>query len=268
MRETALSLRERTFRGWAAAPEPAFLRRHRITFAIAAAGAVLMAGVGAFGTGSAAPAILYAYWFTVMLGGALVGAWALDAFGAVAAERSHLGARAGATIMAVALLVTPLVWVVAGLILHGSWAPAKMLRLFPQAALVSAAFVAVQIALERRSRLASPPSKSPVAGPPPLLMRLPEKLRDARIEAVEAEDHYLRVHTDAGSALILMRLSDAVEELAGLAGARTHRSWWVARDAVRAAERGGGRATLRLASGVRVPVSRSYARDLRREGWF
>jgi DNA-binding LytR/AlgR family response regulator len=99
-------------------------------------------------------------------------------------------------------------------------------------------------------------------------MRLPEKLRDARIEAVEAEDHYLRIHTDAGSALILMRLSDAVEELAGVEGARTHRSWWVARHAVRKAERGGGRATLRLASGLQVPASRSYARELRRAGWF
>ena len=39
-----------------------------------------------------------------------------------------------------------------------------------------------------------------------------------------------------------MRLSDAVEELEGLEGAQTHRSWWVARDAVRGVERGDGRA--------------------------
>ena len=67
----------------------------------------------------------------------------------------------------------------------------------------------------------------------PFLDRLPLRLRGATIRAVQAEDHYLRLHTDRGSDLILMRLSDAVSELEGLEGARTHRSWWVAREAVR-----------------------------------
>ncbi len=38
----------------------------------------------------------------------------------------------------------------------------------------------------------------------------------------------LHFHTDRGSDLILMRLSDALTELKGLEGAQTHRSWWVA----------------------------------------
>ena len=51
----------------------------------------------------------------------------------------------------------------------------------------------------------------------------------AELYAIESEDHYLRVHTSAGQELILMRLADAVRELAGVEGLQTHRSWWVAR---------------------------------------
>ena len=104
--------------------------------------------------------------------------------------------------------------------------------------------------------------------PARFLDRLPPRLRGATLHAVQAEDHYLRLHTDRGSDLILMRLSDAVAELEGLEGARTHRSWWVARDAVRGATRGDGRATLTLEGGVAAPVSRRYARALRAAGWY
>ncbi len=98
--------------------------------------------------------------------------------------------------------------------------------------------------------------------------RLPFKLKGATIRAVSSEDHYLRIHTDRGSDLILMRLSDALTELEGLEGAQTHRSWWVARDAVEDVSRGDGRATLTLEGGIEVPVSRRYAKALRNAGWY
>lgn len=59
--------------------------------------------------------------------------------------------------------------------------------------------------------------------------RLPVKFRSAEIHAVSAEDHCLRVHTSAGETMILLRLADAIRELATLPGMQTHRSWWVAR---------------------------------------
>jgi DNA-binding LytR/AlgR family response regulator len=108
----------------------------------------------------------------------------------------------------------------------------------------------------------------PDAPPARLLERLPARLRGAEIHAVEAEDHYLRLHTSKGSDLILMRLSDAISELEGLEGAQTHRSWWVARQAVQGARRLDGRAVLELPGGVKAPVSRRYARVLKAEGWF
>ncbi|WP_204283531.1 hypothetical protein, partial [Klebsiella pneumoniae] len=40
-----------------------------------------------------------------------------------------------------------------------------------------------------------------------LRAKLPAALRHARLIALSAEDHYLRVHTDRGNALILMGLS-------------------------------------------------------------
>jgi hypothetical protein len=106
------------------------------------------------------------------------------------------------------------------------------------------------------------------ATPPKFLERLPLKLRGGEVWAVEAEDHYLRLHTSKGQDLILMRLSDAIAELEGIEGMQVHRSWWVARDAITDAKRGDGRATLTLEDGSEVPVSRTYASQLREKGWI
>ncbi|MGZ9099014.1 MAG: LytTR family DNA-binding domain-containing protein [Brevundimonas sp.] len=111
---------------------------------------------------------------------------------------------------------------------------------------------------------AAPPGDRPAR----FLDRLPLKLKGGVIRAVQSEDHYLRIHTDRGSDLVLMRLSDALTELEGLEGAQTHRSWWVAREAVRGVSRGDGRATLTLDGGIEAPVSRRYARALRAAGWY
>lgn len=106
------------------------------------------------------------------------------------------------------------------------------------------------------------------SAPPPSLKRLPAKLFGAELWAVSAEDHYLRVHRSRGEELILMRLADAIEELEGLEGAQTHRSWWVARAAIRDVKRGDGRATIVLPNEKEAPVSRTYARTLREAGWI
>jgi hypothetical protein len=98
-------------------------------------------------------------------------------------------------------------------------------------------------------------------------LRLSAKRRAAKLIALEAEDHYVRVHTDTGSELVLMRFSEAVEELAQAYGYRLHRSWWVAAEAIEAVrwKRGSGEA--RLAGGVTAPVSRAYAPALKQAGW-
>jgi len=98
-------------------------------------------------------------------------------------------------------------------------------------------------------------------------LRLSAKRRTARLIAVEAEDHYVRVHTDSGSELVAMRFAEALGELALAHGYRLHRSWWAAADAIEAVKwkRGGGEA--RLAGGLTAPVSRSCAAALKAAGW-
>lgn len=102
---------------------------------------------------------------------------------------------------------------------------------------------------------------------PPLLDRLPPKLRHAEIYAISAEDHYVRVHSSAGDEMILMRLSDAVREAAPLAGLQTHRSWWVAEKGVEAVEKKNGKISLALKNGLTAPVSRSGQSQVREAGW-
>ena len=98
-------------------------------------------------------------------------------------------------------------------------------------------------------------------------LRLSAKHRSARLIALEAEDHYVRVHTDAGSELLPMRFADALAELERAYGYRLHRSWWVSAQAIERVRwtRGGGEA--RLAGGLVAPVSRSYAAALKAAGW-
>jgi hypothetical protein len=124
------------------------------------------------------------------------------------------------------------------------------------------------VAVSRRAQIASLVQSLSQPAPPKFLERLPLKLRGAEVWAVEAEDHYLRLHTSRGQDLILLRLADAIAELEGLEGAQVHRSWWVARDAIADARRGDGRATLTLRDGSEVPVSRTYAKVLRDLGWI
>ncbi len=88
-----------------------------------------------------------------------------------------------------------------------------------------------------------------------------------RLLCLEMEDHYLRIHTDKGSDIILMRMSDAEEELSEIEGLRVHRSWWVAREAVTGVRRDGTRLTLLIENGLEVPVGKTYRGALRDAGW-
>lgn len=117
-----------------------------------------------------------------------------------------------------------------------------------------------------------PPSEEAIPSPasiPALIQdKLPSHLQSDTLWSLNAEDHYLRVRTTRGEALILMRLSDALHACEDLEGHRTHRSWWVARDAIDHCERLEGRAELHLKNGVIAPVSRTYYSHLKTLGWI
>lgn len=99
----------------------------------------------------------------------------------------------------------------------------------------------------------------------PLIARLPSDLRGS-VLCLEMQDHYVRVHTGRGAALVLMRLRDAIAETAPVAGRQVHRSWWVADEAVERFERAGRAGSVRLRDGRRVPVSQRYLQDVE-EAW-
>jgi DNA-binding LytR/AlgR family response regulator len=89
----------------------------------------------------------------------------------------------------------------------------------------------------------------------------------ATVFAVSAEDHYVRVHTDLGETLVLMRFRDAVEGVAGRDGLQVHRSWWIAKAGVAAIRRRNGRLQVELKSGACAPVSKAGAKALRAASW-
>lgn len=112
----------------------------------------------------------------------------------------------------------------------------------------------------------TPTGSGPAAVPPQqspgFLRHVPAAMRGSLIR-IEAQDHYLNVVTDAGSALVLMRFGDAVAELSEVAGARVHRSHWVAQAGVARPVRKEGRQFLLMRDGAEVPVSRANRAALR-----
>jgi hypothetical protein len=98
-------------------------------------------------------------------------------------------------------------------------------------------------------------------------LRLSAKRRTAKLIALEAEDHYVRVHTDSGSELVAMRFAEAMAELALAHGYQLHRSWWAAADAIEAVKWNRGSGEARLTGGLVAPVSRGCATALKEAGW-
>lgn len=118
------------------------------------------------------------------------------------------------------------------------------------------------LSLLPRSRTAAPLTKAAELPKPALgslTECLPLPLRRLKICAVKAEDHYVRIYTSGGDALVRLRFRDATDALAGSNSVRPHRSWWVAEDEIVGMERLGRRAYLTLTGGCRVPVSRKAA---------
>ncbi|MDP5104085.1 MAG: LytTR family transcriptional regulator DNA-binding domain-containing protein [Erythrobacter sp.] len=119
--------------------------------------------------------------------------------------------------------------------------------------------------------VAAPMPVAEVTPPPPLpnplFDQLPPEL-GSDIIALEMEDHYVRVHTALGSALVLMRLRDAMVLIADVEGMQVHRSWWVARAAVEDVLRDGRNIRLKLARDVEAPVARANVATLRDARWI
>jgi len=210
----------------------------------------------------------YAHWMVVMVGGGVI------AFGLDEALRSRMAVTWKRLLVASVLATPPtsLLVMISGRVLAGGrMSGAIYLDLLWQVWPILLAVMAVRALVWRRGP-ARVETRTVIAAPLPeaeavFRRRLSAKRRGARLIAVEAQDHYLMVHTDEGAELITLRFADALAELERAHGWRVHRSWWVAAEAVEGVRWRRGVGELTLAGGLTAPVSRTHAPVVREAGW-
>ncbi|MFA6117662.1 MAG: LytTR family transcriptional regulator DNA-binding domain-containing protein [Sphingomonas sp.] len=231
------------------------------------AAGILMVVVGAFGTGEMPLATRIAFW-AVLLGWNVL-KW--QAWFALLVRRPRDWPRTAAIGALVLNLPLPIEISLALRLFGIDYAPQPS-RTWSEALAISAAIFLVLIIAGIGRRMT--PAAASVATPPSAVT--PDGLLDraglndpAALHAIEAEDHYCRLHLAGGrSLLVLHRFGDALAEVAGYDGAQVHRGAWVAASGVAGARRDGRRWLLLLADGAEIPVSASFAATARDRGWL
>jgi hypothetical protein len=258
------------------------LRLAALEFSATVVVGVLLAAVGPYGTFSQASVTeRLVYWVGVVL---IAFAVYRPSCGLAerAARKIGFSVQAGwtAAVLTMSFPLTLLVWLASYRHTPSLWPSlTEYIGFYGSVVLIGAGLMLVVWLVRQASALPPPPSAtsgpghadekpstdvSPVAAAaryPRLTSRLTREVR-GEILALQMEDHYVRVHTDAGNTLLLMRMRDAITEMDVIEGVQVHRSWWVARAAVERAERDGRRITLELRNGLKVPVSRERVDSL------
>lgn len=275
-------------------PSRSRIRRFFVGIGVSMATGVILALLGPFGTfGAVGIGKRLVYWVGLLVGGYVI--YAPVTVGGMALARSLRLPAAGMIVscaMLASLAMTMVVWRTNEIVSEFDNGPASMptveqfFMLYGYVLLIGL-FMTAQLwwsasrneraeAAERHEpeRLLSPqedlsPQEETPADAetgPAFLQRLPAG-HDGTIYALESEDHYVRVHGDGRSDLILMRLADAISEMDGVDGLQVHRSWWVARDAFMDMKRNGRSAMLTLPGNLVAPVSRGNMAALKAAGW-
>lgn len=243
-------------------------RRALAELALLLAVGAFMGTIGPYGTDAMPAARAYVYWIAAILGGGAIGIGLDETVGRLA---GGFWRRLAVSSVSMTPAVTLLVLLLGHWLGEQSVTLGRYLSLLWQVLVISAPVMALRALAWRRPRTVVE-TRTIVAPPLPeaeatFRRRLSARRRGARLIAVEAHDHYLRVHTDAGPELVTLRFADALAELAGAHGFRVHRSWWVAADAVEAVRWRRGTGEARLAGGLIAPVSRTQAPALKEAGW-
>lgn len=261
----------------------ALIQRAMARAGLAVAVGLMLAWLGPFGTGRVDGFARAGYWIGILVAWASLSGLAGLAGMRFPAARASLGARA-LTKFAVAIAPMSAVVLFATQALL-DWRPGalEVAELFLQIAVLGSGFDILArmgdprrpaaSAAERPAAAYATPEPAPepaaafvaspasavatLAGGSRLVQRLPFHLRGP-ILCLQMEDHYVRVHTARGSALVLMRLTDAIDELDGEEGLRVHRSWWVSTRACEDVRRSARSTSITLTGGLAVPVSRRY----------
>jgi hypothetical protein len=231
--------------------------------------------IGPYGSYTGNPASRVCFWVSVFWAGAVLLWPSIAAALYCAARRNFPLAPAGAAaallacipLAAFAAAACSLFWPVhAAGMRPQEWYAQTVLLALPGSAL------AVWLEWDRTVGLlrASPAGFS---RPPALLAQgmetapLPDHLLDLII-CLQMEDHHVRYYTARGSQLYFAAMRDVVTQLGAERGLQVHRSWWVARSAVRATSGDTRALSLVLSNGLQVPVSRSRVAAVRAAGWL
>jgi hypothetical protein len=223
---------------------------------------LFLAALGPFGSITAPSVVRFIYWPGVIVGGGIIGV-AVDELGGRRFGNPWLRWIFSSVVMTPGVCVLV---VFASIWAFGPSRSRHYLDLVWQVFVISVAVMGVRQLIEKTP--APPAAPVEARTDEAFCRRLSARFRAARLIAVEAEDHYLRVHTDAGSELVTLRFADAMADLAGVPGFQVHRSWWAAADAIEGVRWRRGRGELKLAGGLAVPVSRTHAASLKAAGWF
>ncbi|WP_296597335.1 LytTR family DNA-binding domain-containing protein [Phenylobacterium sp.] len=244
-----------------------WLRRLAADVALWTTIGLVMAILGPFGSSERSLAERLLYWQICMVGGGFIGV-AIDEL--VRRRVRHFWARLVLSSMG----MTPPVTVLVGFTNH-FLSPMRLTWANVTEPTFQVFVVCIATMCLRQLAWAQAEAPAPAAGAEPAAdpteafrRRLSAKRRAANLFAVEAEDHYLRVHTDAGEEQITARFGDALGELSAAPGFQTHRSWWVAASAIDEVTWLRGRGEAKLKNGLVVPISRSNAAPLKAAGWF
>ena len=230
-----------------------------------AAVGLVMTALGPYRTLEVPDLLRTAYWLVAVIGAGLVGILVDSTLGP---HVRGFWTRILVVALVMTLPVTPFIYALNAVMLDLPRRPWLLWQLGGQVLVVSLLIMAMRALLWRRivetRTVVEPPLPEAERA---FRLRLSARRRAARLIAVEAEDHYVRVHTDAGSELVSMRFSEALEELARAHGYRLHRSWWASADAIEQVRWKRGTGEARLAGGLVAPVSRSCAAALKEAGW-
>jgi len=231
------------------------------SWAVLATLSLIVGLIGPFGTFAMPIGMRLAYWTAIVAGTSLIGTLCASLLERLIGQRTHwllralvAGGVAGLPIAAAVALVNVAAF-------GPRVQPLDLATLAVYCVLISAAVTVLGAIFELRTST----SASTLPAAPALLDRLPLPQR-GRLLHLEVADHYVQIATDRGSALLLIRLSDAIRETAPVKGLQVHRSHWVALDAVRKASRQAGKPVLELENGTVVPISRSFLAEARAAG--
>ncbi|GGZ23165.1 LytTR family DNA-binding domain-containing protein [Asticcacaulis endophyticus] len=270
MRETASEIREMPVTAVRASRITDALMPWAKTYGIAIGMALFLTAIAASGTEVFGLPARFLYWASLMVGGTFIAHGVSFVMDRIMPGRGSNLLRILIHLALIIVPITVMVWIANAALGSIPLHPKYLLYLVGPVAPICVAMTTLYCLANRTPMQshAHAVSDEVASDAGVFRQRLPFKFRHAEIYALSAEDHYLRVHTSVGQTLILMRLYDAIRELDGIEGSQTHRSWWVAKDAIDDVIKDNGRVTFRLKGEVSAPISRSFQKALKSDGWL